>query len=95
MRLLMISIRQLLIVALLIVGFWLFRRLQYRFAAVRDKRTRRSPAHYQEMVRCTRCGQHIPKVNAIGDARSGYFCGDDNCSARDNAATDKYGKNNT
>ena len=70
----MIGIRQLLIIALVIAGIWLFRRLQQRLSAKRARRpTRRQPV-YQETVRCAHCGAHLPRSQAISGPKEDYFC---------------------
>ena len=68
----MVSFRGLLIIiALLGVGFWLFRRLQRRL--ITPMRTH-TAAPYEEMVRCAHCGVYLPQSRALGNARQGYFC---------------------
>ena len=77
----MISFRQILIIVLLIAGFWLFRRLRRRFDL---NRRRRHPKQrpYEEMVRCAHCGTYLPQAQAVGDPRNGYFCNDKHRLAR-------------
>ncbi len=43
-----------------------------------DKRRSRSngKAAFEPMVRCDKCGVHLPARRALGDARSGYRCPD-------------------
>ena len=69
----MIGIRQLLIIALLIAGIWLFRRLQRRFAENRLQRLRKKPI-YQETVRCAHCGTHLLRSKAINGSKQDFFC---------------------
>ena len=69
----MIGIRQLLIIALVIVGIWLFRRLQQRLSANRPRRPTRQPV-YQETVRCAHCGAHLLRSKAISGPEEDYFC---------------------
>ncbi|HXH04583.1 MAG TPA: PP0621 family protein [Candidatus Competibacteraceae bacterium] len=66
----MLGFRQLLLLALIAAGFWLWRRW---------RRRRRAPSPrvpvYRETVRCAYCGIHIPKERAVGDSASGgYYC---------------------
>ena len=83
----MISLRQLLVVALVTVGIWLLKRLQNKFIAERsrqreqattgDKKTqtkKASDTDYQEMVLCQQCGVHIPRAEAVGNDQHGYKC---------------------
>ena len=85
----MISLRQILIIALLIAGFWLLRRLRRQLIARRPQRTRRPL--YNEMVRCAHCGIHVPRARAVGDARSRYFCSDQHRLAQQTALNQDSG----
>jgi hypothetical protein len=75
----MIGLRQLLIIVLLIAGFWLFRRLRRRISALRQAQSRRAITPAAEMVRCAHCGAYIPEDKAIEDPRQGKVCGDREC----------------
>ena len=79
----MISLRQLLIVVLVGVAVWLFKRLQQRFMEQRfaTPEQAKSPKsnQYHDMVRCERCGAHIARAQAQGNPRNGYYCADVNC----------------
>jgi len=77
----MISFRQLLIIALLIAGFWLLRRLRRRILQHQHGRTRRNLS-YQEMVRCVGCGVYLPRSEALGNAQTGFFCNEAHCLKR-------------
>jgi hypothetical protein len=78
---LMISFRQLFIIALLIAGLWLLRRLRQRIVQHRRMGSR-SNLPYQEMVRCVGCGVYLPRSEAGGNAQTGFFCNATHCLER-------------
>lgn len=74
----MLGIRQLLFTVLIVVAFWLLRRA---WRNVLQTQARTPPAskraqRYLETVRCVYCGVHVPRNQAIGDDRQGFFCGE-------------------
>lgn len=87
----MISIRQIIVVALVAAGLWLLKRLQ---AKLTEKSSRRQPGDvaatggtgktaddaYHDMVRCERCGAHVARQQATGNVRQGFFCVDKTCA---------------
>ena len=68
----MISIRQLLIIALVIGGFWLIHRLRQR-RPLQNRRSR-NLTRYHDTVQCARCGVYLSKTDALGSATEGYYC---------------------
>lgn len=77
----MISIRQLLIIALVIAGLWLLGRLRHRLVQGRLKRrVQRNKASYKETMRCQRCGVYLPRPGTIEE--DNYICDDDKCPVR-------------
>ncbi len=77
----MISLRQLFIIALLIAGFWLLRRLRRRLMQHRHARTHQN-LPYQETVRCVGCGVYLPRGEALGNVQTGFFCNETHCLKR-------------
>lgn len=69
----MISIKSLLVIALVIGILWLLRRLRRRLMA---RRTTARP-RYLETVRCGHCGVHLPRNQAVGSPREGYYCSEE------------------
>lgn len=85
----MISLRQLVLIAVVIAAVWLFKRLQKEFMA-RAQQARKDnddKLAYQDMVRCTSCGVYITRDDARGDAQKGYYCDNRGCLAKRNHAT--------
>ena len=85
----MISIRQLIIVALVIGIFWLLGRLRRHFAEKPSKWVRRHPAYkeayketYKETVRCERCGLYLPRTRSSDKMGEYQSCNDDDCPVR-------------
>lgn len=68
-------LKQLLIIALLIAGLWLFRRLKRQLGG-RTHKARASDIGFRETVRCDHCGVHVLRSEAVGDPFEGYFCSD-------------------
>ncbi len=67
----MLNARGLLLIALVGLGLWLFKRWRQGLPdAVRPH----SIKSFEDMVRCAHCGVHVPKNQAVGDSRQGYFC---------------------
>lgn len=89
----MISLRQLLVVVLVIAVLWLLRGLQRR---VRDTLSQRAgpaagrrPRHFQNTVRCARCGVYLPRDEAV-ERPQGFLCADsDTCQAAGEAGARK------
>ena len=92
----MISLRQLLVVALVTAGIWLLKHLQSRFMAERSRRRSAAAANshpstnagdkdYQDMVLCQQCGVHIPRAEAVGNDRRGYKCIEARCNNQQQA----------
>ena len=82
-------LKQLLIIALLIAGLWLFRRLKRQLSG-RTRKARSSDISFRETVRCGRCGVHVLRSEAVGDPFEGYFCSDTHrLAARKASDTDK------
>lgn len=77
----MISIRQLIIVALVIGIFWLLGRFRRRFAEKPLKWTRHSNV-YKETVRCERCGLYLPRTKSVGNIEEDHSCNDAHCPVR-------------
>ncbi|MDQ2695892.1 MAG: hypothetical protein M3Z21_11055 [Pseudomonadota bacterium] len=73
----MISIKSLLVIALVIGILWLLRRLRRRLMARRTARPR-----YLETVRCGQCGVHLPRNQAVGSPGQGYYCSEEHRLAR-------------
>lgn len=75
-----ISLRQLLVIILVIAILFLVRYLR---RMVREKTyvRRRSEIPPQEMVRCRHCRIFIPRAQASGDGQRGYVCTDPRCLA--------------
>lgn len=73
----MISIRQVVVVVLVAVGLWLFRRLQTKLTAGRTQP--KTETDFQDMVRCERCGTHIARSQALGNSRHGFRCKEGDC----------------
>ena len=65
-------IRQLLILIVLVAGYWLLRRLWRRL--LKQRRATAAEPPYQAMVRCPHCGLHVPLDKALGNPQTGYFC---------------------
>lgn len=83
----MISLRQLLIIALVIAGVWLLKRVQQRMLAGRSQPLRRARRNkngqdYQETVRCGQCGTYLLPADTINDKRYGHRCSDEIACAR-------------
>ena len=85
----MISIRQLVIVALVIGIFWLLGRLRRHFTGKPSKWARRDPAYkeahketYKETVRCERCGLYLPRTGFNDKLGEYHSCNDDDCPVR-------------
>ena len=80
----MISFRQILVIVLVTLGIWLIKTLHSRvsknFERNRDDLAT-SNTGYQDMVPCKRCGTHILRSQARGNAKEGYVCNDMQCDA--------------
>ena len=80
----MISIRQLLVVAFVTVGLWLLKRLQTRLKARHSgTEVAKNIRKFEDTVRCSRCGTHITRSEAVDEGRKGFYCADRNCLNRD------------
>lgn len=79
-------IKQLLLIALLVAGFWLIRHFRQRRASVNS-----DTQPYQEMVRCAHCGVYIPRSKAIGDQSRDYFCSEEHRLAGPEASEKESG----
>jgi uncharacterized protein len=67
-------VRQLLLIALVAVGYWWLRRWLRSLA---QRRQRPAEPPYEAMVRCAHCGLHVPLSKAIGNSREGYYCSEE------------------
>jgi hypothetical protein len=78
----MISLRQLLVVAIVAAGIWLIKRLHSRFTEYSAENRGHSPAPsgFQDMVLCQRCGTYVPRLQANGSEARGYVCNDATCT---------------
>lgn len=65
-------LKQILLIALLVAGFWLFRRFRQRRSLMKS-----DTRPYQEMVRCAHCGVYIPRSEAIDNRSRDYFCSEE------------------
>ena len=66
-------LKQLVIIALLVVGFWAIRHIRRRLSESKQQRTQRN-ALYKEMVRCAQCGAHVLRSRAVAGSEDEYFC---------------------
>ena len=94
----MISLRQIAVVILVAVGLWLLKRLQSRLKdaffdansgtniAKKSGNVSDKDANYHEMVRCVRCGTHLPRAQALGNERRGFYCNNGDCAQNSDAA---------
>lgn len=65
-------LKQILLIALLVAGFWLFRRFRQRQSPVKS-----DTRPYREMVRCAHCGVYIPRSEATDNRSRDYFCSEE------------------
>jgi hypothetical protein len=75
--LVMVSLRQLLVIVLLVLGFWIFKRLQSRLRSTKTagrRWLRRSTVGYENMVPCAHCGIHVPRSRAVIGQWNRFFC---------------------
>ena len=77
----MISIRQLIIVALVIGIFWFLGRLRRRLTE-KPLRWARRDMSYKETVRCERCGLYLPRTSFAGDMGEEHSCNEVHCPVR-------------
>lgn len=75
-----ISLRQLLVIMLVIAILCLVRYLRRQIVEKTSAR-RRDANPPQEMVRCNHCRTFVPRAQARGDDQQGYFCADPRCLA--------------
>ena len=81
----MISIRQLIIVALVIGIFWFLGRLRRRLTEKPLRWTRRDMSYkesYKETVRCERCGLYLPRTSSTSEIGEDHSCNDVHCPVR-------------
>ncbi len=71
----MIGLRQILLVALIALGIYLFRRLRQRAGASRTQGN--PPTPYQETRPCAHCGVYLPTASAVRDGAGRVFCCDE------------------
>jgi uncharacterized protein len=63
--------RLLFLIALACLVLWLWRRIRHR---PWRRRPSPPPPQVQPMVRCTHCGLHVPREEALGSAPHWYCC---------------------
>ena len=66
--------RLVILVALVLVGWYLFRKLTAPSQKPADNT--RSRGDYQPMVACQRCGVHVPADQALNRGDASYCCRD-------------------
>jgi uncharacterized protein len=70
--------KYLLVLAILFVGFWLWRsnRSGLRDDSARDASRDKQPAQPQDMIACSLCQLHVPRAEALPGLRGSYCCAD-------------------
>ncbi len=72
--------KYLVVLAILFVGFWLWRSNRPGLRDGTDRSSRQSasppPAAPQDMVACSLCQLHVPRAEALPGLRGSYCCAD-------------------
>jgi uncharacterized protein len=63
--------KYLLLIGLILVILWFFRRSENRRSRTKGTPAARRP---ERMVKCARCGIHLPESESIQDGASHYCC---------------------
>jgi uncharacterized protein len=71
-----------LLIGLALVILWFFRRPQNRRSRTAETRAARQP---ERMVKCARCGVHLPENESIQDGAVHYCCAEHRRAAQDRA----------
>ncbi len=64
----------LLVIAVIVVAFWIWRNNRLPDRDETRAPERRSPPQPAAMVACAQCGMHLPEIEAIGGTAGVYCC---------------------
>jgi uncharacterized protein len=74
--------KYLLLIGLVLIILWFFRRPENRHSRAAGMRAARQP---ERMVQCGRCGIYLPEGESIADGTAHYCCAEHRRAAQDKA----------